>query len=104
MWPELRPGRGSGAVPCEAGGGAGVEDLLVGGDVFFELGEVFYGFGVELWRGRWRGGDGRGRILWGGRLRSRRGGRRRGCRRFERRRCGASTRLVGRRRRPPVRR
>ncbi len=50
-----------GCCAVEAGGGAGVEDLLVVGDFFFELGEVFYGFGVEgCVEGGWCAVDGAG--------------------------------------------
>ena len=79
MWPELMPGRGSGAVPVKRAAERASRSGWVG-DVFFELGEVFYcgvvEFGVET-----GGGGGLGRILWGGWLRSRPRGLRRGGRR-----------------------
>jgi hypothetical protein len=50
-----------GCCAVEAGGGAGVEDLLVVGDFVFELGEILYGFGVEgCVEGCWRAADGAG--------------------------------------------
>jgi hypothetical protein len=53
---------GCGAV--EACRGAGVEDLLVVRDFFFELGEIFYGFAVELRvEGGWGAVDG-ARFCW----------------------------------------
>ena len=92
MWPERRPGRGSGALPAKALGRARIDDLrAVVGQRHAHVGQRRDGADIHLGMECLRRPFARRRSRAAGLRPSISAGRRRGCKRSWRRRCETST-------------